>query len=74
MTDDITLFTVQAMNDSWMQRRSDMLMSLLMRRDRLYSNDPDPAFAALMVAMARQITTDDIKLLLAQAYECDFRR
>jgi hypothetical protein len=74
MTDDITLFTVQAMNEDCIQRRSDALLWLLDRRQRLYCNDPDPVVAAQTVAFARQIITDDIKMFLAQAYECDFRR
>jgi hypothetical protein len=74
MTDDVTLFTVQAMNEDCIQRRSDALMSLFIRRQRLYCNDPDPVYAALMVSLAKQITTDDIQMFLAQAYECDTRR
>lgn len=57
-----------------MIQRSDRLMSLFMRKQRMYSNDPDPEYAAEMVAMARQITDDDIRQLWNECYLCDFRR
>ena len=57
-----------------MLQRSDSLMSLFMRKQRMYSNEPDPEYAAQMVAMARQLTDDDIRLLWTECYLCDYRR